>query len=169
MLDGSELGPVPALLDTGGRTDQMHQRTSSLGLASTRQQWGYRSHRVTTAFRQVGLSLLASGSPREDIMIVRKWVAVAALTAAAGSGAVLGTSMWTSASAATPGVTTPSPAVTPPGPAGTRQSNEGAGHEAGESPAREAAENNGTATYGPPPGGTNDEPGGGANTSIARV
>ena len=35
--------------------------------------------------------------------------------------------------------------------AGPRQSNEDPTHESGESAAREAAENNGTATYGPPP------------------
>ena len=38
-------------------------------------------------------------------------------------------------------------------------SNEDATHEAGESAAREAAENNGTATFGPPPGDTAPAPG----------
>ncbi len=84
-------------------------------------------------------------------MIVRKWVAVAALAAATGVGAIVGTTMLGTASAAGVSTTTLPGAATPTAPA-AGHSNEDPAHEAGESPEREAAEANGTATYGPPGG-----------------
>lgn len=91
-------------------------------------------------------------------MIVRKWVAVAALTAATGCGTIVGTTMLGTASAATVDTSTTSPAATTPGAPGAEHSNENPAHEAGEDPAREAAENNGAATYGPPGGSSGATP-----------
>ena len=81
-------------------------------------------------------------------MFVRKWVAASALTVAVGVGAVVGTAMWSTASAATLTVPAATTATT-----AAPHSNEDPTHEAGESAAREAAENNGTANFGPPAAG----------------
>jgi len=87
-------------------------------------------------------------------MIVRIWVAVAALAAATGAGAIAGTTMLATANAASVNTSTTSPAATTRGAPGAAHGNEDPTHEAGESAAREAAEDNGTAVYGPPAGST---------------
>lgn len=87
-------------------------------------------------------------------MIIKKSVAAAAIAGATLLGGAVGVTMLGTASAATTTTpaaptttaTTPGTAATP----GVRHSNEDSAHEAGESPAREAAEDNGTATYGAP-------------------
>jgi hypothetical protein len=73
------------------------------------------------------------------------------------AGGAVGASLIGTANAATP---------TPAATAGT--SNEDPTHEAGESAAREAAENNGTATYGGHGGGSNEDPAHEAGESAAR-
>ena len=72
----------------------------------------------------------------------------ATLFSAGGAGAATSTTTAPATSSATTPAATSTPAATPaPG-----HPNEDATHEAGESAAREAAEDNGTATYGPPAG-----------------
>ncbi len=62
--------------------------------------------------------------------------------------------MLGTANAASLNTSTTSPAATTPGASGVAHSNEDPTHEVGESAAREAAEDNGTAVYGPPGGST---------------
>jgi hypothetical protein len=81
-------------------------------------------------------------------MNFRKLAAAGAIVGASVLGGAVGASVFGTANAAT---TTPaSTTATTTNP----QSNEDPTHEAGESAAREAAENNGTASYGPPSGST---------------
>ena len=79
-------------------------------------------------------------------------LAVAGAIAVSGvMGGVIGAAMVGASAASN---ATPAAATAPAAPAaGTFHSNEDPSHEAGESAAREAAENNGTATFGPGGGG----------------
>jgi hypothetical protein len=88
--------------------------------------------------------------------MIRKAIAAGGLVALAITGGAVGATLMGTANAATP---SPSPAV--------GHSNEDPAHEAGESAAREAAENNGTATYGGH-GGSNEDPAHEAGESAAR-
>jgi hypothetical protein len=99
-------------------------------------------------------------------MSVRKPVATAAVIAAFIAGGAAGAMLLGTASAATP---SPSPGATTTTP-GTRgfHSNEDPAHEKGESAAREAAENNGTATYGRGHGGSTEDKTHEAGESAAR-
>ena len=83
-----------------------------------------------------------------SMMIIKKSVAAASLIGATLIGGAVGVTMLGTASAAsttTPAAPNTSAGTTP----AAGHPNEDATHEAGESAAREAAENNGTATYGP--------------------
>lgn len=91
--------------------------------------------------------------------MIRKAIAAGGLVALAITGGAVGATLMGTANAATP---SPAPAV--------GHSNEDPAHEAGESAAREAAENNGTATYGGHGGrgGSNEDPAHEAGESAAR-
>jgi hypothetical protein len=73
---------------------------------------------------------------------MRSLVLGPALVAAVGIGGALAPNLFSAGAATTPSTTTGTTTT------GTVKSNEDATHEAGESAAREAAENNGTATFG---------------------
>jgi hypothetical protein len=77
-------------------------------------------------------------------MSVRKALAATGIVAVSIAGGAVGATLFGTANADTP---SPSP-TTESGTAGTPHSNEDPAHEAGESAAREAAENNGTADFG---------------------
>src|SRR5437660_5920048 len=92
----------------------------------------------------------------------RKAIAAATVVGSLLTGGALGATVFSAggAGAATSTTTAPAPVSTSPtaSPSATGtapvagHSNEDPTHEAGESAAREAAEDNGTATYGPPAG-----------------
>ena len=80
-------------------------------------------------------------------------IAASGLLGGAVGAAIVGAS--SAAQTIAPVATTvPAAAATTAPVPGVGHSNEDPTHEAGESAAREAAENNGTATYGPPPSTT---------------
>ena len=88
-------------------------------------------------------------------MTVRRSAVAAAMAGSMLVGGAAGVALLGpgSATAQTSSTTaTTAPAASSGNSSGTFKSNEDAAHEATESAAREAAENNGTATYGPPPG-----------------
>jgi hypothetical protein len=78
-------------------------------------------------------------------MEINKALAAGGLVVVSLVGGAVGANLLGTANAATP---------TPSATTGGFTSNEDPTHEAGESAAREAAENNGTATYGAPSAGT---------------
>jgi hypothetical protein len=91
-------------------------------------------------------------------MKIRQALAAGGLVVACMAGGAVGATLLGTANAATP---TPTPSTGTSGSTpstGGFHSNEDPTHEAGESAAREAAENNGTATYGPPAGATSTAP-----------
>ena len=88
-------------------------------------------------------------------MTVRRSAVAAAMAGSMLVGGAAGVALLGpgSATAQTSSTTaTTAPAASSTNPSGTFKSNEDPAHEATESAAREAAENNGTATYGPPQG-----------------
>lgn len=94
---------------------------------------------------------------------MRNTLVGAGLVGAMALGGAIGPVLFSagSAGAATSSTATPTTTSTAAAPAsGQFHSNESASHEQGESAAREAAENNGTATYGPGPGANSTAPGG---------